>query len=341
MEVRAGVDPELLVFRSGAQVAFGIAAEVHRKPAPVAGAVHRHRDAVPARAVHAPVLGIEIVAHVCPHHVVVERVRIVAARPPEQLVRRVREPPVADEAQRENAAVIRLVAILVGATLPRHDRFERGRLQVGEAPLGTRMVRDAERADVAGAPRPLGDPLHRVVEVDALLVRARFGPSGRSARAAAVDAHARITARTPPQRIHRLPVHVRIGFFLEVRRRHPQLVFLVDADVRDHRHLFRRVRAEHVRVKHRTVPHRDLHVLFDDEFVLLRLGNVGRLLGRLVSCGHVFLSGEMTNGPPAAASRPAEGKKTPTSVRPLSPWEYVRAARCVRRPRAVRAVPAR
>ena len=73
-----------------------------------------------------------------------------------------------DEAHREDAAVIRLVAILVGAAFPRHDRLERRRLQVRDAPLEDGVIRDAERADVAGAPSLLRDPLDRVVGVDAL-----------------------------------------------------------------------------------------------------------------------------------------------------------------------------
>ena len=95
MEVRAGVDAQLLVLRRGVHVALGVAAQMHREAAPVADAVERHVDLVPARAVHAPVLGVEVVAHHVPQHVVVERVGVVAARAAEQVVRGVRVPPVA------------------------------------------------------------------------------------------------------------------------------------------------------------------------------------------------------------------------------------------------------
>ena len=142
---------------------------------------------------------------------------------------------VCEEAHREDAAVKRLVAIEIGAAFPRHDRLQRRRLQVGDAPLGVGVIGDAERADVARAPVALRDPLDRVVEVDRFLVRARIRLARRFARAARVDAHAGIAARAPPHRIGGLPCEIGIGLLLQIVRRNPQLVLLIGADIHDRR----------------------------------------------------------------------------------------------------------
>ena len=275
MEVRAAVNSQLLVLGGGEHEGLGVAAQVQSERGPIAGTVERHRDLLPAGATHAPVFGIEVVAHVLPQEVVVKSVRVVAARLAEQVVRGLRGMPVGHEAHREDAAVVDLVAVLVGPSFPRENRFQRRGLQIRQAPLRGRVVRDAERADVAGAPRPLRDPLDRVVKIQRFLIRAGLRLAGRFARPAGVHAHERITARAPPERIRRLPVHVGIGLFLQVSRRNPQLVFLVDADVHDGgKALGAAVRAEHVGVEYRAVPRRDLHVLLDDQLVVAALGNV-------------------------------------------------------------------
>ena len=169
MEVRAGVDAQLLVLRRGAHVALGVAAQMHREAAPVADAVERHRDLVPARAALAPELGVEVVAHDVPQHVVVERVGVVAARPPEQVVRgRAVSHQLRDEAHREDAAVIGLVAILVGAAFPRHDRLQRRRLQVRRRATGTPRDTRCRACRRCPSTTALRDPFDRVVGVDAL-----------------------------------------------------------------------------------------------------------------------------------------------------------------------------
>ena len=139
-----------------------------------------------------------------------------------------------DEARAENAAVIEHVAILVGGALPRHDAFERRRLEIGHPPLRAGEERDADGADAAVAPGLVAGPFDRIVEVDRLLRRIQHGLSRRLAGAALVDAHAAIAARHPPFRIDGLPVHVGIGLLLQVVRRHPELVLLVDAHVDQH-----------------------------------------------------------------------------------------------------------
>ena len=272
MEVAAGMDAQLLVLRGGQHVGLGVAAQVHREAAPVADAVHRHLDLVPLRALLPPLVGVEVLAHVLPQDVVVERIRVVAARAPEQVVCRGAVGPLRDEAHREDAAVVSLVAVLVRPALPGHDGLERRRLQVGEPVLERRMVRDAERAHVAVAPRLPGDPLDAVVGVEPFLVRAGVRPAGRLAGAAGVDAQQRIAARAPPQRVGSLPVHVRVAFLLAVVRRDPDLVLLVRPEVHDHREtLVATVGPEHVGEDQRAVAHRNLHVFLDDHRVVAGL----------------------------------------------------------------------
>ena len=202
-------------------------------PGPVADAVHRHGDAVPVGAAHAPEFRIEAVGRPLPQHVVVEGVRIVGARPAHQVMRHVGRDPGVQEAHGEDAAVKGLVAVEIGAPFPRDDGLQRRRLQVGHAPLAIGMVRNAERADVAGAPWQLRDPLDRVVEIHGLLIRARIRLSGRFSRAARIHPHAGIAARAPPHGIGGFPREMRIGFLLQVVGRDPQPVLLVRADVHD------------------------------------------------------------------------------------------------------------
>ena len=134
------------------------------------------------------------------------------------------------------------------------------------------MIGNAKQADVAGAPWLFGDPLDRIVKIHAFLIRAWFRLAGGFSGSARVHAHAGIPARNPPQRIDRLPVHVRIGLLLEIRRRNPQFVFLVDAYVHDRGEAFvARIGTEEIGIQHRTVPHGDLQILLDNHRVVSRL----------------------------------------------------------------------
>ena len=72
MEVRAVVDAQFFVLRGGKHEGFSVAAQMHGVTAPVADGVDRHGDLVPARAGGAPVFGIEIVAHVIPHQIILK-----------------------------------------------------------------------------------------------------------------------------------------------------------------------------------------------------------------------------------------------------------------------------
>ena len=198
MKMRAAVYAQLLVRGCRAHVALGVASQVHGETAPVADAVHRHRDPVPVRADRAPIAGIEIVAHVIPQKIVVERIGIDAARPAEQVMRRLVVVPGGDETHRENAAVISLVAVLIRASFPRHDRFQRGRIEPGNFPLERRVIRNAECADAARAPRLARDPLDAVVGVERFLVRAGLRLARRLAGTPRVDTQQRIATRAPP-----------------------------------------------------------------------------------------------------------------------------------------------
>src|SRR5258706_14576714 len=108
MKVRAAVYAQLFVPGCGAHIAFGVAAQMQRESAPVADAVHRHRDFVPARTAHAPELGIEIMAHVLPQQIVVECMGVVAARSAEQVMSGLLVMPVGDKPIRKIAAVLSL-----------------------------------------------------------------------------------------------------------------------------------------------------------------------------------------------------------------------------------------
>src|SRR5579885_3741291 len=78
-------------------------------------------------------------------------------------------------------------------------------------------------------------PFDSVVEIDGFGKRPGLALTGRFAAAAAVNADAGITLRHPPFRVHRLPIHMGIGLFLERFRRRTKLVFLIGPEVEDRR----------------------------------------------------------------------------------------------------------
>src|SRR5262249_61195860 len=65
----------------------------------------------------------------------------------------------------EDAAMVTRVAVAVVLTLPRDDRGQVRRMKTGDAPLVARVVRDAEHAHLAVAPRLGTRPLDALVEV--------------------------------------------------------------------------------------------------------------------------------------------------------------------------------
>ena len=176
--------------------------------------------------------------------------------------------PIDDEREREDPAVIAEVAIHVGRALPRDHRLERRRLEAGHQPLRHCKIGDAAGADATAAPGLPAGPFDSIVEVGRLGGGPRISPPGRLAATPGVDAHCSVSARHPPQRIHRLPIHVRIRRFLEIGRRHPQLVFLVGTEVDDDRETSSGFWTEDVSLEPCAVAHRNLEVLFDDEIVV-------------------------------------------------------------------------
>jgi len=255
------------LWRDAARVALGVAAQVQPHAAPVARAVQRHVDPVPRGAPAVIPVAVQVVAHVFPDPGLGERVGRARLRLAEQVVRHVVVVPVHDEAEGEDPAVIAEVAVHVGRALPGDHGLQRRGPQVRHQPLHHREIGDAVQPDAAAAPGLARRPLDAVVVVARLRRRPRIGEPGGLARTAAVDAHQRIAARHPPQRVGRLPVHVRIGLLLEVGRRDPELVLHVGGEARDHREASARPGAEHVRPEARAIAHRDLEVLLDDQVV--------------------------------------------------------------------------
>ena len=175
------------------------------------------------------------------------------------VMHQVRGDPVGHE-HAEQAAVEQRVAIDVGEALPRNDRLQRRRLEVGDEPLVDGEIGNARQPDLAVAPRLRRRPFDRVIEVDRLGERPRLALSRRLAAAAAVDAHGGVALRHPPFRRDGLPVHAGRGFFLQRRRRHPELVLLVRPEIEDRRKLAAVVGPEHVGLQPRAVAHRHVDV---------------------------------------------------------------------------------
>jgi hypothetical protein len=174
-------------------------------------------------------------------------------------------PPVRGEAEGEDSAVIAEVAVHVRGAFPGDHRFQRRRLQACDQPLRHRVVGNPVRADATVAPGLLRRPLDGVVEVARLRRRPGIGSARGFSGAAPVDANCGVSARHPPKRVHRLPVHVGVRRLLQIVGRDPQFVFLVGAQIDDDRKAPCRFRAEYVGLQTRPVAHRNLKILLDDE----------------------------------------------------------------------------
>ncbi len=172
----------------------------------------------------------------------------------------------------EQAAVIERVAVEVGGAFPGNDRLQRRRRQIGDEPLVHRVIGNADEADFAVAPGLRRRPFDGVVEVDRFGLRPRLVLAGRLAAAAAVDAHGGVTLRHPPQRIDGLPVHIRVGLFLQRVGRDPQLVFLIGTEIEQRRHPFITLRTEDVGHQPRAIAHRHCDVFFDQDCFAARTG---------------------------------------------------------------------
>ena len=241
------------------------------KPVQLPTVKHRHRDLVPLRLRAAERAAVEIVVQPEPQRVGLPAVGQVLRRAAERVMHQVRGEPVGHE-HAEDAAVEQRVAIDVGEALPRDDRLQRRRLEIGDEPLVDREIGNAGQADIAVAPRLRRRPFDRVVEVDRFRERPRLALAGRLAAAAPVDAHGGVAARHPPFRVDGLPVHQR-------RSRLPPAVgggtqslsFWYGPRLRMAGKRAAAVGPEHVGLQPRAVAHRHVDVFFDQEPV----GGVG------------------------------------------------------------------
>jgi hypothetical protein len=86
--------------------------------------------------------------------------------------------------RRENAAMVRHVAIPVGRAFPHAHRGEMRRLQRGDVPLVDAVIRNAVEPDLAVRPVLHTGPFDAVVEILGLARREMIDVSGRAASAA-------------------------------------------------------------------------------------------------------------------------------------------------------------
>ena len=170
----------------------------------------------------------------------------------------------------QDAAVIAGVAVAIVLAFPRDDGREVRRVHSRYAPLVARVIRNAEHADFAVAPRLRAGPFDALVEVLDLPGAAGVHEAGRPARTAGVHAHDGVAVRDPPFGIGGLPVLVlvgragqdlrMVGDHLLPLQRVSVLVreaLAVDPVGQDHRAADIRDGPIHVRAKHEPVVHRD------------------------------------------------------------------------------------
>ena len=255
---------QFLVRRRRVHERFGIAAQMQAHAGPVADAEHRDVDLVPLRLRAAERAAVEAVVQPEIQRVDLPGVGQVLRGAAELMMQQVRRVPVGHE-QAQEPAVVQRVAIDVGKALPGNDRLERRRLQIGGEPLIDREVGNAEKPDLAVAPRLRRRPFDGVVEIDRFGERPRIVLPRRFAGAAAVDAHGRIAARHPPLRIDGLPVHPFVRRFGQIVRHDPELVLLVRPEIEDGGKFAVVVRPEHVGLEPRAVAHGDVDVFVDDD----------------------------------------------------------------------------
>ena len=215
--------------RGGAHEALEIAARMQRLAAPIGGGEQRRLDLRPDR-------------RACLVIVVVERVREdflaeVAAVFRELLLRERLRPahrlavhaaPLAALAgavlhglhlhvvpvfrkRAEDAAVVRHLAVEVGAALPDAHGGEVGRLQRRHVPLVDGVVGNAVEPDLAVRPGLHAGPFDAVVEILGLARRPVVDVARRAAGAAGIDAHAGVIVRHPFFRIDHFPALIEVA----------------------------------------------------------------------------------------------------------------------------------
>ncbi len=109
---------------------------------------------------------------------------------------------------REDAAVVGVLAVVVGRAFPDAHGGEVRRLQRRDVPLVGGEIGDAVEADLAVRPRLHAGPFDAVVQILGLAHRLRIEEARRAAGAARIDAHDGVTVRHPFFRIDDLEVRV-------------------------------------------------------------------------------------------------------------------------------------
>ena len=113
--------------------------------------------------------------------------------------------------RRENAAMMRHVAVPVGGAFPDADRGEVRRLHRGDMPLVDAVIGNSVEADFAVRPGLHARPFDAVVEILGFARREMIDEAGRASGAAGVDAHADVIVRHPFFRIDHFPALVEIA----------------------------------------------------------------------------------------------------------------------------------
>ncbi len=176
----------------------------------------------------------------------------------------------------QDSAVMRHVAIPVRGALPDAHRGKMRRLQRGHVPLVDAVIGNSAQAHFAVGPSLHAGPLDAVVEVPGLARSEVIDESGRTARAARIDAHANVAVGHPFFRVDDFPTLILVGRAVgDVRmlRHHAlpraRVAFLerqtlrVGAVAQDDRITSRFGRAEYIRAQHEPVVHRDRGIPVD------------------------------------------------------------------------------
>ena len=118
--------------------------------------------------------------------------------------------PVTPE-RREDAAVVRHIAVPVGGTFPHTHGGQMRRLERGDLPLIDAVVGNAIEPDLAAGPRLHPGPFDALVEISRLARRKRIDEARRATGAARIHAHAGVAVRHPLFRINHFPALVEVA----------------------------------------------------------------------------------------------------------------------------------
>ena len=182
--------------------------------------------------------------------------------------------------RRENAAVMRHVAVPVGRAFPHAHGGEMRRLQRGDVPLVHAVIGNAIEADFAGRPGLHARPFDAIVEIFGLARREMIDEPWRAAGAAQIHAHADVVVRHPFLRVDHFPALVEVagaggdvGMFFRHAIPGARIAVLegevlgVGAVGQDDRELPVFRRAENIGAQHQPVVHADRNVPIDPHAV--------------------------------------------------------------------------